>query len=87
LKEVQEFRPYSTELGLAWEVVERISPQLEPLHVRCQEGHWSAAFGDRPESVSRSAPVAICLAALRAHGMDVDLSMEKSDFGRDQAVA
>src|SRR5580700_3765535 len=77
LKEVQEFRAYSSELTLAWEVVERLSPQLEPLHVRCEDGVWSAAFGDRPESSSRSAPVAICLAALRAHGMDVDFSFER----------
>jgi hypothetical protein len=88
LKEVQEFRAYSTELALAWEVVERVSPQLEPMHVRCENGQWSAAFGDRPESTSSSAPVAICLAALRAHGMDVDLSMErKPEAGQDRAVA
>ena len=88
LKEVQEFRPYSSELGLAWEVVERISPQLEPMHVRCQNGTWSAAFGDRPESTSSSAPVAICLAALRAHGMDVDLTVDrKPESGQDRAVA
>jgi hypothetical protein len=88
LKEVQEFRAYSSELTLAWEVVERISPQLEPMHVRCENGLWSAAFGDRPECSSRSAPVAICLAALRAHGMDVDLSAErKLDSGQGRAVA
>jgi hypothetical protein len=32
--------------------------------------------------------VAICLAALRAHGMDVDLSVErKPEAGQDRAVA
>jgi hypothetical protein len=76
LKEVQEFRAYSSELALAWEVVERVSPQLEPLHVRCMGGVWFAAFGSQPESCSHSAPVAICLAALKAHGMDVDFSAE-----------
>ena len=88
LKEVQEFRAYSSELALAWEVVERISPQLEPMHVRCENGFWSAAFGDRPECTSQSAPVAICLAALRAHGMDVDISAERTPgAGDDRAVA
>jgi len=76
LKEVQEFRAYSSELALAWELVERVSPQLEPLHVRCQSSVWYAAFGSQPESCSHSAPVAICLAALRAHGMDVDFCAE-----------
>jgi hypothetical protein len=88
LKEVQEFRAYSSELSLAWEVVERISPELDPLHVRCQEGVWHATFGHQPESSSRSAPVAICLAALRAHGLDVDFTFEwKAPPGSDYAVA
>ena len=76
LKEIQEFRAYSSDLALAWEVVERISPQLEPMHVRCENGFWFATFGSKPEASSRSAPVAICLAALRAHGMEVDFALE-----------
>lgn len=88
LKEVQEFRAYSSELSLAWEVVERISPQLEPLHIRCVNKVWYAAFGQRSESSSESAPVAICLAALRAHGMDVDFCIEQTSVqGRHRAVA
>ncbi len=88
LKEVQEFRAYSSDLALAWEVVERISPQLEPLHIRCVGSVWYAAFGSQPESSSSSAPVAICLAALRAYGMDVDFCGEQaSTQGGDRAVA
>lgn len=89
LKEVQEFRAYSSELALAWEVVERISPQLEPMHVRCENGYWFATFGTQPEASSRSAPVAICLAALRAHGMEVDFALEwvPSASHNDRAVA
>ena len=89
LKEVQEFRAYSSELALAWEVVERMSPQLGAMRIRCENGIWFAAFGDLSEIRSRSTPVAICLAALRAHGMDVDLAVEwvVSDATRDRAVA
>jgi hypothetical protein len=88
LKEVQEFRAYSSELALAWEVVERLSPELEPLHIRCVDGVWYAAFGAQPESSSSSAPVAICLASLRAYGMDVDFCLEHiSTQGGDRAVA
>lgn len=88
LKEVQEFRAYSSELALAWEVVERVSPQLEPLHIRCQAGLWYAAFGRQTESSSDSAPVAICLAALRAHGMDVDFCVQQTSArGDGRAVA
>ncbi|HSI11914.1 MAG TPA: hypothetical protein VK961_07710 [Chthoniobacter sp.] len=88
LKEVQEFRAYSSELALAWGVVERISPHLEPLHIRCVNSVWYAAFGQQSESTSESAPVAICLAALRAHGMDVDFCVEQiSSQGSHRAVA
>ena len=88
LKEVQEFRAYSSDPALAWEVVERISPHSEPLHIRCESGIWYACFGTQPESSSKSAPVAICLAALRAHGMDVEFSSDwKSMSGSDRAVA
>jgi hypothetical protein len=78
LKEVQEFRAYSSELPLAWQVVEQVSPHLEPLHIRCQAGMWYTAFGSQEESSSSSAPVAICLAALRAHGVEVDFCAEQS---------
>ena len=57
LKEVQEFRAYSSELALAWEVVERVSPQLEPLPRALRK--WPGLrFGTRPSVVacSRSAP-------------------------------
>ena len=76
LKEIQEFRPYSSELTVAWELVERLSPQLAPMRIRFESGYWFATFGTRPESASRSGPVAICLAALRAHGLEVDFALE-----------
>lgn len=86
LKEVQEFRAYSSELALAWEVVERISPGQEPLHIRCVGSVWYAAFGSQTESSSGSAPVAICLAALRAYGIEVDFCGDQSADGQ-RAVA
>ena len=76
LTEVQEFRAYSSDLNCAWEVVEQLSTEAEAFHVRREKGQWIAAFGDRPETVSRSAPVAICLAALRVRGIEVELAME-----------
>jgi hypothetical protein len=76
LTEVQEFRPYSSDLLLAWEVVEQLSAEADALSVRREEGRWMAAFGDRPPAISRSAPVAICLAALRTRGIEVELIPE-----------
>jgi hypothetical protein len=91
LTEVQEFRAYSSDLNCAWEVVEQLSTDADAFHVRREKGHWVAAFGDYPESLSRSAPVAICLAALRARGIDVELAAEwapaAAASGQDRAVA
>lgn len=76
LTEVQEFRPYSSDLSVAWEVVEQLSNEVNEFHVRRVDGHWIAAFGDSPAADSRSAPVAICLAGLRAKGIEVDLVVD-----------
>jgi uncharacterized protein YecE (DUF72 family) len=76
LTEVHEFRAYSSDLNCAWEVVERMNSEHDAFHVVRKNGHWVAAFADYPEAHSRSAPVAICLAALRARGIDVELVTE-----------
>jgi len=76
LTEVQEFRPYSTELSVAWEIVEQLSTAVDEFRVRRENGHWIAAFGDFAAADSRSAAVAICLAGLRARGIEVELVVD-----------
>lgn len=86
--EVREFPRYSSELSAAWEVVERLSGSVHSLHVRCEKNRWIAAFGDSPAATALSAPVAICLAALRARGIDVDFAQDwGSDPGRKFVAA
>jgi hypothetical protein len=85
--EVREFPPYSSDLGAAWGVVERLSGSVHSLHVRCEKNRWIAAFGDSPAATALSAPVAICLAALRARGIDVDFADRASAPSRDFAAA
>lgn len=88
LTEVQEFRAYSSDLSLAWEVIERLSSAAVAFRVQRENGHWVAAFGEHPPSFSRSAPVAICLAALEARGIQVELITEwASPAPRHRAVA
>jgi len=90
LTEVREFRAYSSDLNCAWEVVEQLSSDLDTLHMQRKNGHWVAAFGDRIEAVSNSVPVAICLAALRARGIDVELVLDWTEAtapAQDRAVA
>jgi hypothetical protein len=64
--QVKAYLPYSADVVLAWGVVEKIAMSENCLRVRREKGMWHARFGDRAESRARSAPVAICAAALRA---------------------
>jgi len=76
--EVQEFPRYSSDLSAAWGVVERLSGSVHSLHVRSEKGRWIAAFGDSPAATALSAPAAICLAALRARGIEVDFAHDRA---------
>jgi hypothetical protein len=87
LTEVQEFPAYSSDLSLAWEVVAQMSGNTDGFRVRREDGLWLAAFGERPPSVSSSATVAICLAALLARGIEVELVTGWKVPEEDRAVA
>ena len=76
LTEVHEFRAYSSDLNCAWEVIEQLSTGGDAVQIHKENGKWTAAFGDHPKVESHSAPVAICLAALLARGIDVELSAD-----------
>jgi hypothetical protein len=78
LSEVHEFRPYSSDLVLAWEVVERMSGIADTLRIRRERNRWVATFGDGPSASASAAPVAICLAALRARGIEVEFAASRS---------
>ena len=87
LSEVFEFRAYSSDLSLAWEVVERLSGTVNTLRVKREKNRWVAAFGDGPAASASSAPVAICLAALRTRGIEVDFAEERTPWLRNGRVA
>ncbi len=69
LKEVEEFRCYSSDIAVAWEAVACFDRLL---YVRHAEGQWIAAFDGSEPVTAVSAPVAICCAALRAKGIEVE---------------
>ncbi len=75
LREVHVYREYSTNLELAWEVVEKLTLAHGPLHIRREGSRWTAAFGDQAAASAVSAPLAICLAGLLVCGIAVDLSV------------
>ena len=72
LSEIFEFRAYASDMTLAWEVVERLTGVDHPMVERREKRRWVASFGDGPSARARSAPVAICLAALLARRIAVD---------------
>lgn len=76
LTEVRVFRRYSTELTIAWELVGYLTHGLEPLLVRREGESWESAFGEREFISAPTAPIAICLAALRTRGVEVECQLE-----------
>lgn len=73
-------REYSTDIAAAWQVVERLhgvgdllSLDYGKFHLDLWDDlHWQARFRDSEvHACARTAPHAICLAALRAVGVEV----------------
>ena len=83
LREVLEYPPYSSDLGLAWEVVGKVATPRQPLCIWRDRETWCAAFGEFPTMKARTVPTAICLAALRVRGLEVALSEESDQSGFD----
>ena len=69
VEEVRCFPSYSSDLEAAWSVVERLSSESRPAEIRRQGDFWRAAFSGT-EAFAHTPALAICLAALRALGID-----------------
>jgi hypothetical protein len=67
--------PYSTDIAAAWEVVEKMSEQWPQYQLAKIEDGWSVMWGfdgyGWPEATGKTAPEAICKAALLAV-MDIE---------------
>ena len=75
LREVHVYREYSTNLEIAWEIVEKLTAAQVALSVRQDAGRWIASFGTSPAASAVTAPLAICLAGLRMCGIEVELQI------------
>ncbi|HWB58479.1 MAG TPA: hypothetical protein VG733_03265 [Chthoniobacteraceae bacterium] len=72
VSQVKSYRPYSADIAVAWSIVEKATAESgDAFQIRREGGMWRAAFGHREEILARSAPVAICVAGLRAAGIEV----------------
>lgn len=76
LREVREFPAYSCDLNLAWALVEKMSNRADALLIVQERGSWRASFGNWPAITAPTPALAICLAALKARGLDIDFESE-----------
>lgn len=75
LTEIREFRHYSSDLNLAWSVVEQI-PALHdlPVEIRRQKsGGWRVQFGHDDPVQAATTSIALCVAALQSSKIYVEL--------------
>lgn len=86
LREVQTFSPCSSDLAAAWQVVEKVATPRQSLGIWRDRDSWCASFGAFPAVSARTAPAAICLAALRVRGLEVALSEESDQSGTGATV-
>jgi hypothetical protein len=79
IHEMRVYRPYCSDCAAIWHLVERASEKHGPLSIARRQGRWWAAFGRNAKKDARTAPVAICLAALDAAGMDIEIDQDRVD--------
>lgn len=68
--EVKRYHPYSSDLSVAWQVVEQMSSENLGLEMRREGRDWIASFGGNTAVAAQTAPLAICLAGLRTRSID-----------------
>ena len=79
VREVRSFRPYCTDPGANWILVEKATARFGSMLVSREHGQWHVAFGPHVSASARTPAVAICLAALSAAGVAVDVSHDRID--------
>jgi hypothetical protein len=79
VREVHAYRPYCADAVDVWIVVERASARFGALLIWREQARWRAAFGSHFHAEARIASVAICLAALRAAGLSLEVNFDRVD--------
>ena len=69
VQEIRLYPAYSNDLMAAWEVVDSLCAEGRQPEIRRQGDFWRAAFSGT-EAFAPTPALAICLAALRARGID-----------------
>ncbi len=79
IREVNIYRSYCSDPAALWLVIEKTSERYGALNVVKKQGRWRASFGGTGGKEARTAAVAVCLAALRAADLDVDIDHDRVD--------
>lgn len=74
IAEVREYPAYSVDPAAALKIVERLGCDRRPLTLLPFAHRWTAAFGADERVEAPSPSMAICIAALRARGIEVELA-------------
>lgn len=72
---VETFPAYSRSLEEAWRIVEHIGDAAHPLQMSRRGEEWVAAFGKLGSASGVTVPIALCLAGLRARGIEAVLEL------------
>jgi hypothetical protein len=79
IRKINVYRSYCSDPVALWKVIEKASERLGPLSIVKKQGRWLASFGSARTMDARTAAVAICLAALDAGGVAVEINHDRVD--------
>ena len=79
IRKVSVYRPCCSDAAILWHVIEKASESYGALSVAKKQGRWWAGFGSSAKKDARTAAVAVCLAALDAAGVKVQIDHDRVD--------
>lgn len=81
IRKVSIYRPCCTDTAALWHLIEKAAANHGALSLQKKQGRWWAGFGSMGKKDARTAPVAICLAALEAEKITVEINHDRVDEG------
>jgi hypothetical protein len=71
----QEYPEYSADISAAWQVIEKLGKNRQKASLQLIGVRWLVEF-EHAARAAATAPLAICLTALKNEGIDVQLELE-----------
>jgi hypothetical protein len=79
IRKVIVYRPCCSDTAALWQVMEKACERHGILSLARKQGRWWAGFGTSGKKDARTAAVAVCLAALHAAGVAVEINHDRVD--------